>query len=460
METTFMAHSSPIPHEQNKPWSPERSPDWLHDDPRWCLAERIVAGPHFSRSALLSKFLLFVVAETIEGRENEISEHQIGVHVFDRRSGYSTVEDNIVRNYARQLRKRLAEHFANQGNAERLRIVIPHGGYVPMFVRASESEGLPIARKPPLSVGIHAESAARSTIVAVPGLPRSQANWKIRLLASTAAIVYSAALVCLTWFIASRTLAAHPIQGPAHPLWAALFGGPANTYIVPADAGFNLLEDLSRQPVALADYIDGKYLGIPLTGVDSHSADDLRSQQFTSFVDFQIGAALARLPEYNAQRTFLRFPRDLRLDDLKNSNAILIGSVGSNPWASLADSSTNFRIVYSKGMQGAAIINSKPQPGEAQSYESHWNEPAHETFALVAYIPNLSRTGHLLLLQGLDVAGTQAAAEALLHQDVIAPVLRRATRPDGSLRNFEILLRATSIESNSTGTAVVASRVD
>jgi len=453
-----MAHLSHIPHEQNKSWSPEGSPPWLHDDSRWCLAERIVAGPHFSRSPLLSKFLLFVVAETIEGRENEINEHQIGVHVFDRRSGYSTAEDNIVRNYARQLRKRLAEHFADVGSAETLRIVIPHGGYVPTFVRAGELDAPPKARNLPVSMEIHAQPVAHSTTVATaPDSPRT--NWKFRILAAAGAIVYSAVLICLTWFIANRSAASHPIQGPAHPLWAALFGGPANTYIVPADAGFNLLEDLSRQPVPLADYIDGKYLGLPLAGVDSHSADDLRSQQFTSFVDFQIGADLARLPEYNAQRTFLRFPRDLRLDDLKNSNAILIGSVGSNPWASLADSSTNFRIVYRKGMQGAAIINSNPQPGEAGSYESHWNEPAHETFALVAYLPNLSRTGHLLLLQGLDVAGTQAAAEALLHQDVIAPVLRRATRPDGSLRNFEILLRSTSIESNSTGTAVIASRV-
>ncbi len=453
-----MAHISHIPDEQNKSWSPQGSPHWFHDDPRWCLAERIVAGPHFSRSPLLSKFLLFVVAETIEGRENEISEHQIGVHVFDRRSGYSTVEDNIVRNYARQLRKRLAEHFAYEGIAERIRVVIPHGGYVPTFVRLPDVDTLPEARKLPLSVGIRVEETPR--FATAPAAPHSPpAKWKLRLLAAAGAIVYSAVLIFLTWFIANRSFASHPIQGPAHPLWAALFGGPVNTYIVPADAGFNLLEDLSHQTVPLADYIDGKYLGLPLSGVDSHSADDMRSQQFTSFVDFQIGAALARLPEYNAQRTFLRFPRDVRLDDLKNSNAILIGSVGSNPWASLADTSTNFRIVYSKGMQGASIINSKPQPGEPKSYESHWNEPAHETFALVAYLPNLNRTGHLLLLQGLDVAGTQAAAEALLHQDVIAPVLRLATRPDGSLRNFEVLLRSTSIESNSTGTSVVASRV-
>ena len=62
---------------------------------------------------------VFLVAEAIQGRDNEISEHQIGVQCSIGRSGYRTVEDNIVRNYARQLRKRLAEHFADEGNAER-----------------------------------------------------------------------------------------------------------------------------------------------------------------------------------------------------------------------------------------------------------------------------------------------------------------------------------------------------
>jgi hypothetical protein len=54
--------------------------------------------------------------------------------------------------------------------------------------------------------------------------------------------------------------------------------------------------------------------------------------------------------------------------------------------------------------------------------------------ALIAFLPNLDGSGHLLLLQGLDVAGTQAAAETLFHPAAIAPILRQATRPDGSLR--------------------------
>ena len=172
-----------------------------------------------------------------------------------------------------------------------------------------------------------------------------------------------------------------------------------------------------------------------------------------------ISRSLLLCPDYNPQRVSLRFPRDLRLDDLKNANAVLIGSVGSNPWASIGDSSANFRIVYHQGMQGATIMNMHPLPGEASSYLSHWNEPAHDTYALIAFLPNLGGTGHLLLLQGLDVAGTQAAAETILRPEAIDAILQRATRPDGSLRFFEILLRSTSIESNSAGTQVIASRV-
>jgi hypothetical protein len=203
----------------------------------------------------------------------------------------------------------------------------------------------------------------------------------------------------------------------------------------------------------------GGYVELPLPGVDAHIAEGLRSQRLTSFVDAQIIATLTGLPQYNPQRTFLRFPRDLRLDDLKDANAVLIGSVGSNPWAAIADNSANFHIVYRQGRESATIVNENPQPGEQASYESHWNDPAHETFALIAFMPNMGGNGRLLLLQGLDVAGTQAAAEALFYSPAIAPILKRATRPDGSIRFFEILVRSTSINWNSTDSQVIASRI-
>jgi hypothetical protein len=440
------------------PW-----PQALHDDPRWELIQRVVAGSHFAHSPLLSKFLQFVVAETLEGRGNEITERQIGVHVFDRPPNYRTEEDNIVRNYARQIRKRLAEHFAGDGVSETLRVDIPVGGYVPVFTTAGSENPADVHSQLPVTVRIHAESA---NVLATPdgGLdpasrPLLRPPWVRPLLLAVLAVVYSGAVFGLAWFAARQTEAPPPPPEPAHVLWVALFGGQANSYIVPSDAGFNLLEDVSQRPTPLAEYIQGSYLQTPLPGIDPHSAADLRSQQLTPFVDFQIMASIAQLREETPRRVVIRFPRDLRLDDLKNSNAIIIGSVGSNPWAAIAESSTNFHIVDSPGMQSASIINLKPQPGESASYESHWNEPAHETFALIAFLPNLTGTGHVLILEGLDAAGTQAAAEMLFFQSAIDPILKRATRPDGSLRNFEVLLRSTSIQSNAAGSQVVASRI-
>jgi hypothetical protein len=115
--------------------------------------------------------------------------------------------------------------------------------------------------------------------------------------------------------------------------------------------------------------------------------------------------------------------------------------------------------VCSEDMQSSEIVNSNPQPGEKPLYQSNWNEPAHATYALIAFVPNLGGHGHLLLLQGLDIAGTQAAAEAVLHSDSIQSVLDRARLADGSLRPFEVLLVSTSIQSNAAYTQVIASRI-
>jgi len=434
-----------LPQKPKTPLPRDGRASLLQDDPHWELAQRVVAGPHFARSPLLSKFLLFVVAETLEGRADEITEHQIGVQVFDRPADYRTLEDNIVRNYARQLRKRLAEHFAGEGSSEPVRIDIPVGGYVPVFLPAAEDRPADEEREAPVPV---AETAAPAQ--------SKRKNWFRTVLL---AVAYSTVLIGLTWYVARRGQAPQQPVEPAQPLWAALFSGPGNSYIVPSDAGFNLLEDLAHRPMPLAEYIAGHYEEMPLSGVDAHSTSDLRSQELVPFVDLQIASSLAHLKEDDPQRVFIRFPRDLRLDDLKSANAVIIGSVGSNPWAAIAETNANFRIVDRPGMEGAEIINVKPQPGEATTYASHWNEPAHETFALIAFLPNLSGNGHLLILEGLDVAGTQAAAEMLLHPSAIAPILKRASRPDGSLRYFEVLLRSTSIESNATGTQVIASRI-
>jgi hypothetical protein len=437
-----------------QPWqssAPAMEPETelLRSDPRWALTQRIVAGPHFARSTLLSSFLLYVVSETLAGRAAAISEHKIGVRVFGRSISYRTDDDNIVRNYARQLRKRLSEHFAGVGRDELLRIDIPVGGYVPSFVSA------PID---PVLV------ETQSLFGAPSAGPEKDAKWIAIMrrsdLARILLILCSVVLLAgLTWLPASRIVLRHASTGTNRALWEAMLGGSANTIIVPPDVGFNLLEDVAHQSFPLASYIKGTFAETPDGRVNNHLDQDLRTQQYTDFVSTQIVAMVARQPEYDPQRAFLRFPRDLRIDDLKTSNALIIGSVSANPWAGLADSSTNFHIVLSQDMESAEIVNAKPLPGEAPAYASRWNEPAHETYALILFLPNLNATGHLLVVEGLDVAGTQAAAELLFHPESIDSILKSARKSDGSLRPFEVLLRATSIESNAAGTQIIASRI-
>jgi hypothetical protein len=429
---------------------PRRHPLGLEDDPRWQLTQRIVDSPQFCKSPRLSQFLRYIVAKTLQGRQGEITEQQIGVQVFGRPHGYRTVDDNIVRNYARQLRKRLTEYFASDGIDHDLRLEIPVGSYLPAFT-------VPALQKRALAEIAPGQPAQGPPALAGLATPAVGAKWAWPHL--LALCIYSVGLIWLTCAIQSRLASARSSVEPAQRLWKAILQDPGDTFIVPPDAGLNLIEDLSHQPLPLAAYLKADYLDRPLPGVDGHSESDLRSQQLTDFTNLQIVATLAHLSEFSLPHVFLRFPRDLRFDDLKRANAIIIGSSCSNPWAVIADSTTNFRIQCNPGMQGATVVNRKPQAGEALSYSSHWNEPIHETYSIISFVPNLSGYGNLLLLGGLDAAGTQAAGEALMRSEVIAPVLERAQRPNGSLAPFEVLLRSTSIQANATDIRVIASRI-
>src|SRR5580698_5157652 len=103
------------------------------EDHRWQLTLRIAASGTLGRSGLLSDFLLYIVDRSIRGRTDEITEQRIGVTVFGRAENYDPNDDNIVRSYARKLRKRIEEYFATEGREETLRLEIPRGGYTPIF---------------------------------------------------------------------------------------------------------------------------------------------------------------------------------------------------------------------------------------------------------------------------------------------------------------------------------------
>ncbi len=105
--------------------------------------EKILAAQTFANSGRQSRFLRFVVEETLAGRGPQLKEYLIGVEVYDRGEGYDPRVDTIVRVEASRLRSRLAEYYRKEGAADPVRIDLPRGSYVPAFTQAAEVVPVP-----------------------------------------------------------------------------------------------------------------------------------------------------------------------------------------------------------------------------------------------------------------------------------------------------------------------------
>jgi hypothetical protein len=429
----------------------------LEQDPRWQLALRITASKSFAKSTLLTKFLLYVCERELTGRADEISEQQIGVHVFGRRSDYNPGEDNIVRNYARQLRQRLDLYFEEDCPQENLRVAIPRGGYVPVFSASAARDCSPVdvpgaeaTESLPLSVGVLKPDLATKEPVAGPVKRRRLALYGVPVLI----------LICgfLGWIVGQRLR--HQNANPSHLLWAQVFDANHPTYIVPADDGIVMFQNLTAHLVPLAEYVDKSYLSVktPST-VDERNLADLEAQRYTSVTDLNAALRLSSLPESRSGHTVVSYARELRMQDLKDANAILVGSTYSNPWVELFEKNMNFQFTYQPRPNVSFIRNTNPRAGESAIYQNDATAPSHRTYAVIALAHNLNGTGWVLIVEGLTMAGTQAAIDTLFDSHGMAPILDKARNADGTFRPFEILIETRSFGSNSPQASIVATRL-
>ena len=430
-----------------------RSTEPSSQDARWLLVQRIVASKSFAKSYFLTSFLLYVSDRQLRGKADEITEYQIGVRAFGRPENYNPGVDNIVRNYARILRKRLEEYFEEEGKDEPVRITIPRGGYVPVFYCYEQEETLLLASEPSLDADerpvLEDQVVLSLPTTVAPRLIKRPIPITLLLLAA----VLTTGYVGLRWF--------NRIQlTPYHQFWSQVFDHNRETLIVPADSGFGILQNLTAHNIHLGDYVTGTYLSDTklAPGINARNWNDLRTQRYTSVVDLNIALSLSHVPELIPERFAIRYARDLRMEDLKHSNAILLGSVHSNPWGELFQKQLNFALDYHPEVDDSFVINRHPLPGENPIYKNVWDDDSHLTYTVLAFIPSLDGVGHVILLEGLNMAGTQAAADFLLNRQAMAPILRKAQRVDGAIQPFEILLETSSIGANAPQARVVAER--
>ncbi len=414
---------------------------------------RVLQSPSFAKANRLSAFLEYVCRLTLEGRETEISELNIGTNVFERNENYNASDDTIVRTTARLLRQRLESYYAGDGQSDSIRIDIPRGGYVPYFLKVAEQTISPAGTESLKTHGGHAAVAEPSPTTS-PG--RGHGSFRV-----IAGIAFGLCLGFLAAFLAFAPHSSRPwSMSPSEELWSALFTKDRDTLVVPADTMLLWYEVGTHHLVPLGDYID-RHLFQPTNSVNPELGlifNNYDSMRYTAVTSVAMAAELGRIPKAAPDRLQVRFARDLQLSDLKQSNAILLGAGQNNPWVRLFQRNLNFHLDWDAATDGWHIRNDHPANGEPTEFSWTKDDPDHKGYSQIAVLHNLTGTGYVLVLAGTNMAGTQAASEFIFTPQKLDPVLRQAIKPGGVITPFEVLLQSNLLGNGTVNTRVMGVR--
>jgi len=415
---------------------------------RWQLVQRILASPPFQKSGRLRDLLQYVTDQTIRGNAQELTEQHIGEAIFHKPTGYSPLEDSSVRVHARQLRLKLHEYFDGVGRDESLVVEIPKGAYAPVFRLAKPVESPRERFVPPVR-----PRASQINLVVLP--------W---------ALCGVLAVVCAFLLVLSQRRAASDGLGVGNPPWpfSQIFDIRHQTIVVVADGNYGMLRILTGRRGSLEEYLNGDFLqnaaGKNLGKAGSQFVGYISDSTLTSFADVADAVSVVKIAGPLQKQVTVRSAKDLRIRDLDHDNYIFIGSPASNPWVSLFQDKLNFRETETAvGKSVKAFLNTKPLPGEQARYEGlRWTGTEGEDYATIALLPNLTQDGSILILQGLQQEGTEAAGRFLMDAENRQQILRSlgipaSDRVAGNLW-FEALIRSRTVSGAPNSTTLVAIR--
>jgi hypothetical protein len=423
---------------------------------RRALIERVAASEQFSRSARLRDFLLYVGKQSLKEGCPEIHEHEIGAKVFGRPASYDRSADNIVRVNATELRKRIESYFESSGANEPFIFEIPRGGYRLVFRRR-------LAELPEIEAPSQPEPA-QETAAPVDAAAREDSR-KLRHLRHLVWPLFSIllALACIALYVQNRTLrkAVYPWDGqPAlAAFWSGFLDSHQQTDLVMPDDSVSVTEDITENPITLGDYMSRGFIQqIQSSNMSADRKQDVSQVLGHNLVTFgAVRAAQALLGEIPATYPrYLTLARYFTADEIKRDNVILIGGKKSVPWDDLFDDQLNFVTDYDYARGTPIIRNRNPKPGEQAVYTILRTSSNLTEYAVIAYLPNPSHTGNIIILAGTDSDATGAAAAYLTSETQMQNL--RNTFGGNRFPYFEVLLKTSRLSGTFFDAQLVASR--
>jgi hypothetical protein len=419
------------------------------------LVRRIVVSATFAKSERLRSLLIYVCDMALKGREGEVNEQKIGHAVFGRSMDYDSSIDGIVRTQASRLRQRLDLYFEQEGANEPVRIVIPRGSYVPLFQPHTHAPRM-IEDQPEVQ-------PASSAVAAPPELPAYTQYPRSMMVLWGLCIALTLGLTAvLVHDYSKRDAGAFKVS--THPLWSQIFSPTHPTLEVPGDSGLVLYHYFDGRSVPLSEYLLGDYRSAKanahaLPPETENPRIEFGNRRYTSIVDLDAAATLAQIAQAAHSTMQVRYARDLRPNDLKAGNVILIGAFEANPWVELFERNMNFSLHNDYKTHVFSVMNRSPQGDEPTHWDSTGTDPQRRVYGLVAFAPNLSGSGNALLVEGTSMAGTEAAWDFVSDDSELLPFLKRIQRPDGTLPHFELLLGTQNMSSSAVHSNLIAWRV-
>jgi hypothetical protein len=420
--------------------------------------DRLLSNKRFANAPMKRRFLQLVYKAYLDGRADELNEYMIGCEVFGRNNSYNPALDPIVRVGAHELRKKLESYYKNEGKNDEILLDIPVGSYIPVFTRRVRPQGT-------------ADSAKADPPKVYPPEPipfADSSNLRPALYGSGAVflILIVIVLAYLNWELRKQIEKEDKpgkVAGVYSGIWGELF----------KEAGPALLV-LSNSPVyrfgEAADRLSGSYTDLTTTEskvmeeifmrerlvIRNWSPPRLRLSydEHTSIGEtiglFRISSLFNKM----GKSVLLEQSRTVDQEDLKNHDAILLGSGWVNEWLE----SVPVRKCFTSGA-GAAIINHNLPPGQKQKYHARYDEVTGkliEDYAVITVKPGISERKTLIVLAGMHSAGTQAAAEYITDEQYLADLNRRLLELSDSFpRYFQVLLRVSVDNGTPTNISVV-----
>lgn len=417
------------------------------DDPRRRIIERVIRSRTFERTQRLQDLLQYLAEHSLRRPDEPIREQAVGHAVFGRPREYDTSQDNLVRVQASKLRKRLNEYFAGEGADEPEIVELPPGGYGLVFRERPGKVPDPTQAE----VSRLAEERRRQAL-----------TWALAL----ALAAVSAAAI---WLLARNAELARR-AGPAsssRPLverfWGQALGGDAPPQIVLSDGNMTLFQDLLGRRLTLPEYRYGQ--GLPSKIGPGKFSDEfdrvsgwVMSHHFVAFSEVTATVRILDAARAAGVRPDVRFARMVTSELFTEGAAVLMGNSRVNPWVSLFDESRAFRFGFdTEGSRNRAYFTvTAPRENEQARYEGRWSRYG---YCVIAYLPNLDRTGNVVIIEGTDTASTGAGGEMLTNEKRMEEVWRLLAPAGTDFPYFEILLKTHLVDRRADLFSIEAHRV-